>query len=228
MAETDYKMLDGSVVTIDGADVTSAWFGRVDWRPRNDGLTTIGSGARGGVENEPDSGWRVVQEATLKGGRVFAANSGPIYDYPQTILVYQIGGHELYARVGGYNVALDPWIRILNNLVTTYVASHVANGLSLAAFFKRYPTEAETQFETWRWPNGATCPHCTSPNIAPVAACRPMPRLPPPLLCQVPHRHARFETPLPHLAVRPMPPRGQPQRPQQCVTRRRPRHHLPQ
>ena len=63
MTETNCKMLDGSVVTIDGADVTSAWFGRVDWRPRNDGLTAIGSGVRGGVENEPDSGWRVVQEA---------------------------------------------------------------------------------------------------------------------------------------------------------------------
>ena len=53
----------------------------------------------------------------------------------------------------------------------------VKNGMSLAAFFKRYPTdtEAEAQFETWRWPDGPTCPHCTSTNIAAVAARRPMP-----------------------------------------------------
>ena len=53
----------------------------------------------------------------------------------------------------------------------------VKNGLSLTAFFKRYPTdsEAESQFETWRWPDGPTCPHCTSTNIAAVAARRPMP-----------------------------------------------------
>ena len=53
----------------------------------------------------------------------------------------------------------------------------VANGLSFAGFFKRYPTdgEAEAQFEAWRWPNGPICPHCDSDNVATVAARRPMP-----------------------------------------------------
>ena len=53
----------------------------------------------------------------------------------------------------------------------------VRNGMSLTAFFKRYPDDitAEAQFEAWRWPDGPTCPHCDSTNIAPVAARRPMP-----------------------------------------------------
>lgn len=51
------------------------------------------------------------------------------------------------------------------------------DGLSLAGFFQRYPTDqaAEAQFEAWRWPNGPECPHCGGTNIATVKNRRPMP-----------------------------------------------------
>ena len=126
MAAKDYTMLDGSVVSIDGADVKSAWFGRIDWFPRNDGLVAIGSGVKGGLENEPNTGWRIVQEATFQGGRVFAAESGPNYDEPQTILVYQLGEHELYARAVGHTVVIDPWIRTLKNFTIEHESSSIA------------------------------------------------------------------------------------------------------
>lgn len=53
----------------------------------------------------------------------------------------------------------------------------VKNGMSLAGFFRRYPTDAdaEAQFEAWRWPQGPRCPHCTSDSISVVASRRPQP-----------------------------------------------------
>ena len=53
----------------------------------------------------------------------------------------------------------------------------VKNGMSLAGFFRRYPTDqaAEAQWEAWRWPNGSVCPHCGSDNIAAVRERCPMP-----------------------------------------------------
>ena len=53
----------------------------------------------------------------------------------------------------------------------------VKTGMSLAAFFRRYPTDqaAEKQWEAWRWPDGPQCPHCQSDNIAIVRERRPMP-----------------------------------------------------
>ena len=44
----------------------------------------------------------------------------------------------------------------------------VKTGMSLAAFFRRYPTDqaAEKQWEAWRWPDGPQCPHCQSDNTA--------------------------------------------------------------
>lgn len=53
----------------------------------------------------------------------------------------------------------------------------VKTGLSLAAFFKRYPTDAdaEAQFKVWRWPDGPVCPHCDSDAVSVVASRRPQP-----------------------------------------------------
>ncbi len=53
----------------------------------------------------------------------------------------------------------------------------VNNGMSLAGFFRRYPTDeaAEAQFEAWRWMEGPRCPHCASDNVATVTNRKPMP-----------------------------------------------------
>ena len=53
----------------------------------------------------------------------------------------------------------------------------VKNGLSLAGFFKRFPTDeaAEQWFAEHRWPNGPRCGHCGSDRVAVVKSRRPMP-----------------------------------------------------
>ena len=53
----------------------------------------------------------------------------------------------------------------------------VRTGMSIAEFFRRFPdaTAAEAWFESRRWPNGPTCPHCTSERVSAVASRRPMP-----------------------------------------------------
>lgn len=70
----------------------------------------------------------------------------------------------------------------------------VKTGLSLAAFFKRYPTdtEAETQFECWRWPTGPVCPHCDSDAVSVVKSRRPQP-----YRCRSCRRHFSFKTDTP-------------------------------
>ena len=53
----------------------------------------------------------------------------------------------------------------------------VNNGMSLAEFFRLYPSdiEAEDQFVAWRWPDGTECPHCGSDRISDVKSRRPQP-----------------------------------------------------
>ena len=53
----------------------------------------------------------------------------------------------------------------------------VKNGMSLATFFRLYPSdiEAEAQFVAWRWPDGIECPHCGSDRISVVESRRPQP-----------------------------------------------------
>ena len=53
----------------------------------------------------------------------------------------------------------------------------VKNGLSLQGFFRLFPSdvEAEAWFVEHRWPDGVTCPHCGSDNIATVKTRRPQP-----------------------------------------------------
>ena len=50
-------------------------------------------------------------------------------------------------------------------------------GLSLAGFFQRFPTDAaaEAWFIERRWPTGPECPHCASTTIATIANRKPMP-----------------------------------------------------
>jgi len=53
----------------------------------------------------------------------------------------------------------------------------VKNGMSLAAFFKRFPTDeaAEQWFAEHRWPDGPKCGHCGSTRVSVVKSRRPMP-----------------------------------------------------
>ena len=53
----------------------------------------------------------------------------------------------------------------------------VKTGMSLAAFFKRFPTDeaAEAWFAEHRWPDGPKCGHCNSTRVAVVKSRRPMP-----------------------------------------------------
>ena len=53
----------------------------------------------------------------------------------------------------------------------------VNNGMSLAEFFRLYPSdiEAEAQLVAWRWPDGIRCPHCDSDRISDVKSRRPQP-----------------------------------------------------
>ena len=53
----------------------------------------------------------------------------------------------------------------------------VNNGMSLAEFFRLYPSdiEAEDQFVAWRWPDGIRCPHCGLDRISDVKSRRPQP-----------------------------------------------------
>ena len=70
----------------------------------------------------------------------------------------------------------------------------VKTGMSLVAFFRRYPTdaEAEAQFEAWRWPTGPQCPHCASTSVSCVKSRRPQP-----FRCRECRRHFSFKTDTP-------------------------------
>lgn len=70
----------------------------------------------------------------------------------------------------------------------------VKTGMSLAAFFRRYPTdiEAEAQFEAWRWPEGPECPHCGAATVSVVVSRRPQP-----FRCLRYRRHFSFKTDTP-------------------------------
>ena len=70
----------------------------------------------------------------------------------------------------------------------------VKNGMSLAAFFKRYPDDlaAEAQFEKWRWPSGPVCPHCGSTRVSVVKS-----RWPQAHRCRDCRRHFSFKTDTP-------------------------------
>ncbi len=70
----------------------------------------------------------------------------------------------------------------------------VKNGISLAAFFKRYPDDlaAEAQFVAWRWPGGPECPHCGSTSVSVVRSRRPQPHR-----CRSCRRHFSFKTDTP-------------------------------
>ncbi len=70
----------------------------------------------------------------------------------------------------------------------------VKAGMSLAVFFRRYPTDeaAGTQFAAWRWPHGVRCPHCGSANISTVASRRPQP-----CRCRKCRRHFSYKTDTP-------------------------------
>ena len=50
-------------------------------------------------------------------------------------------------------------------------------GLSLVQITKMFPTDeaAEEWFVETQWPDGLQCPHCESPNVAPVKSRKPMP-----------------------------------------------------
>ena len=53
----------------------------------------------------------------------------------------------------------------------------VRTGMALSEFFRRFPDDraAEAWFESRRWPDGPTCPHCDSDRVSQVASRRPMP-----------------------------------------------------
>ena len=70
----------------------------------------------------------------------------------------------------------------------------VKTGMSLVAFFRRYPDDktAEAQFEAWRWPEGVMCPHCGSASVSTVASRRPQP-----FRCRKCRRHFSFKTDTP-------------------------------
>ena len=70
----------------------------------------------------------------------------------------------------------------------------VKTGMSLVAFFRRYPDDktAEAQFEVWRWPQGPECPHCGAGNVSTVASRRPQP-----YRCRTCRRHFSFKTDTP-------------------------------
>ena len=53
----------------------------------------------------------------------------------------------------------------------------VKTGMALSEFFRRFPDDkaAEAWFESRRWPDGPTCPHCASGRVSKVASRRPMP-----------------------------------------------------
>lgn len=70
----------------------------------------------------------------------------------------------------------------------------VKTGMSLVAFFKRYPDDltAEAQFEAWRWPQGPECPHCGATTISVVKSRRPQP-----FRCRKCRRHFSFKTDTP-------------------------------
>ena len=48
---------------------------------------------------------------------------------------------------------------------------------SIRELLARFPDDAtaEEWFVAWRWPNGITCPHCDSDNVAKVTSRKPMP-----------------------------------------------------
>ena len=63
--------------------------------------------------------------------------------------------------------------------VVTMSKAHqlVKTGMSLAAFFKRFPDDeaAEAWFADHRWPDGPRCGHCGSARVTVVKSRRPMP-----------------------------------------------------